>query len=1133
MKRKHISYFTFLICLGCQLAVAQGTDQRTLSTKIADLLNRFPADEKSILENNMQQMASLGREGITEMALMLSEGGDNEKLEYALSGFAFYASEPDRADLARMTVQAFGKAIDQLDYVEGQAFLIRQLQWVGKEDAAPFLEGYLHHDELAGTAARVLDNIASSSAEQALILALKTSESSSQVKHYIAALGDMKSIEAVEDITPYLQHADPQIRKVAIYALSQIASPASKKPLAKAAKEANYNYEFTNASASYLRYIKGLADKGEDKLARKLARQVHKQASSTQQSHTRAGALRLLNELDPKRAQKLIHEGALSADPLYRGAALKLGLENDPTKSWDEWIKTLENAGTEAKIAIIQMAGNLKDQSVASTLMPYLNHEEDKVVIATIGSIVRVAGDASIDKLLELVNKADEDKLQALETAFKSMPGERVIGKIGQKLEGLSNNKGKIMLLNVLASRAASDQAQVVFRVAENSEGEVKTAAIKALPALVDPEHRSALIALLKATENSEHMQLLGHALVNATLRVGDDKAQALWVDQNLAELNETKQTYLYDILGQTGGKVALSQLIALHDKGNNAQKSAVIEALSKSSDSQTAFLLLDIARGARQPNHREKAVQGLISQIPLLELAEESKVVYLREALKLSYEDETKILALRHLGGHPTFQALVAAGGHLDDPALQQAAARAVMNIVAERQDLFGETVRELVTKTRDVISGQDSQYYKTSLQKFLDEMPQGRGFHPLFDGESLEGWQGVFSNPIKRAEMSASALAKKQSKANETMRKGWKAEDGLLIFTGEGENIGTVRDFGNFELMVDWKITPDGDAGVYLRGTPQVQIWDTARTEVGAEVGSAGLYNNKTHPSDPEKVADHAIGEWNTFHIKMVDEKVTVYLNGERVVDEVILENYWDRAKAIFPSGPIELQAHGTYVAYRDIYVKELDYSPTFELSKEEKEEGFEVLFDGTDLDSWEGNLTDYIIEDGVIAIYPERGGKGNLYTKKEFRDFVFRFEFKLTPGANNGLGIRMPKEGDAAYVGMELQILDDSADIYKNLKDYQFHGSLYGVAAAQRGHLKPVGEWNYQEVRVKGDQIQVELNGNLILDVDISESREKGTLDGRDHPGLSRRQGHIGFLGHGDVLYFRNIRVLDLSE
>jgi hypothetical protein len=262
------------------------------------------------------------------------------------------------------------------------------------------------------------------------------------------------------------------------------------------------------------------------------------------------------------------------------------------------------------------------------------------------------------------------------------------------------------------------------------------------------------------------------------------------------------------------------------------------------------------------------------------------------------------------------------------------------------------------------------------------------------------------------------------------------------------------------------------------------------------------------------------------------MQGEKVTVYLNGELVVDEVTLENYWDRASPLFPTGQIELQAHGTYVAYRDIYIRELIGAPKFELSEQEKEEGFEVLFDGTNLEEWTGNKTDYAIENGVLAIYPGRGGSGNLMTKEEFEDFEFRFEFKLTPGANNGLGIRAPLEGDAAYQGMELQILDDTAEIYSKLKPYQYHGSLYGVSAAKKGHQKPVGEWNYEEVIVKGDRIQVILNGTKTLDVNISDARENGTLDKREHPGLSNEKGHIGFLGHGDILFFKNIRVKRLK-
>jgi len=353
------------------------------------------------------------------------------------------------------------------------------------------------------------------------------------------------------------------------------------------------------------------------------------------------------------------------------------------------------------------------------------------------------------------------------------------------------------------------------------------------------------------------------------------------------------------------------------------------------------------------------------------------------------------------------------------------------------------------------------------------------------------------------------------------------------MIVFSGEGQNLVSVREYGNFELLVDWKITRNGDSGIYLRGTPQVQIWDTSRRDVGAQVGSGGLYNNQDHRSVPLMVADNPIGEWNTFKIRMEGERVTVYLNGYLVVDHEILENYWEREKPIYPTGPVELQAHGTDLAFRNIFIHELPEATENVLTQDEIDAGFVQLFNGNNLDGWTGNKTDYTVENGEIVIYPGRGGHGNLFTEMEYGDFILRFEFQLTPGANNGLGIRAPLEGDAAYVGMELQILDNTAEIYKDLKDYQFHGSVYGVIPAKRGYLKPVGEWNVQEVLADGHRIKVILNGEVILDGNIRDASKDGTMDGNDHPGLLREKGHIGFLGHGSVVRFRNIRIKKLDE
>jgi 3-keto-disaccharide hydrolase len=198
--------------------------------------------------------------------------------------------------------------------------------------------------------------------------------------------------------------------------------------------------------------------------------------------------------------------------------------------------------------------------------------------------------------------------------------------------------------------------------------------------------------------------------------------------------------------------------------------------------------------------------------------------------------------------------------------------------------------------------------------------------GFTALFNGKDLSGWKGLMAspldNPAKRAEAKAEELAEAQKKADEDMKAHWKAVDGVIVFDGKGRSLATAKDYGDFELYVDWKIEPKGDSGIYLRGTPQVQIWDPALQNIG----SGGLYNNQKNPSKPMTTADKPVGEWNTFKIKMVGDKVTVHLNDVLVVDNVVLENYWERDKPIYPTGQIELQNHGNTLYFKNIYIKEL---------------------------------------------------------------------------------------------------------------------------------------------------------------------------------------------------------------
>lgn len=190
----------------------------------------------------------------------------------------------------------------------------------------------------------------------------------------------------------------------------------------------------------------------------------------------------------------------------------------------------------------------------------------------------------------------------------------------------------------------------------------------------------------------------------------------------------------------------------------------------------------------------------------------------------------------------------------------------------------------------------------------------------------------------------------------------------------------------------------------------------------------------------------------------------------------------------------------------------------------------EGWRPLFNGVDLTGWSGSTEGYAARDGALVARADGGG--NLYADGEFSDFVLRFSFRMEEGGNNGVGIRAVRGEDAAYHGMEIQILDDHAPRYADLQPWQYHGSIYGVVAARRGSLRPAGEWNEQEIHAEGSRVRVTVNGQVIVDADIREAAASGTVDGRDHPGLFYRSGAIGFLGHGSQVEFRDIRIRELT-
>ena len=410
-------------------------------------------------------------------------------------------------------------------------------------------------------------------------------------------------------------------------------------------------------------------------------------------------------------------------------------------------------------------------------------------------------------------------------------------------------------------------------------------------------------------------------------------------------------------------------------------------------------------------------------------------------------------------------------------------------------------------------------------------------KGFTAIFNGKDYNDWTGGLTrDPREVAALSTDKRAELDAEMKRGIDEHWHVDDGELVSDGKDPFLATKRDYGDIEMWVDWKIGPKGDSGIYLRGTPQVQIWDPSDENVkahGAPKGSGALWNNKKNERFPSELADKPIGEWNRMYIRMVGPYVTVELNGKKVVDNVIMENYYKSEIPVYATGPIFLQTHGSETRFRNVFVREIPADEANRLLSEvgSDEKNFKTVFNGKDLSDWTGAVDDFEVQDGAIQC--KRGRGGNLFTKDEFDNFVLRFEYKLPPGGNNGIALRAPNTQDQlAFAAMEIQILDDGAPKYADLKDFQVHGSLYGLAPAARGYLRPTGEWNYQEVTLDGDKLKVQVNGYEVLNVNLADVSKK-PMDGKEHPGSSRTSGHLGICGHSDPVAIRNIRVKRLAE
>ena len=398
--------------------------------------------------------------------------------------------------------------------------------------------------------------------------------------------------------------------------------------------------------------------------------------------------------------------------------------------------------------------------------------------------------------------------------------------------------------------------------------------------------------------------------------------------------------------------------------------------------------------------------------------------------------------------------------------------------------------------------------------------------GFKAIFNGKDIDGWYGGETrNPSFSEGWGEPQFARYRNDLHRKVPKHWRIEDGELIGTGAGPDLVSWGNYSDFEMWIDWKVSTNSEAGIGLRYQPGIKLWDTssaALRERGADKGSGGLTQNKAQGQALSKVADKPAGQWNRMYVRMVGPYATVVLNGKKVLDNAKIVNAYDPNSPIAARGAIHLQTQAGEVRFRHIYIRELSDEASNKVLNQASgdEKDYTPLLNGKDLTGWIGATKSYeIIEDGVRC---KRLGGGKMLTAKQYSDFIVRMEIKLPPGGNNGLAIRAPGPGGSV---LELQVLDDPHKMFAKLKPDQYHGSAYGIKPAHRGYLRPTGEWNHQEVYVKGDHVRVTLNGYEILNVKLKEAAPNNAA-------ALRTEGHFGFISHADPVAFRHVRIKEIK-
>ncbi|UCH62644.1 MAG: DUF1080 domain-containing protein [Fidelibacterota bacterium] len=1055
---------------------------------IEDVLARMPARSMERGEQVFAALVRLGPRNIRRICdrLVPPGSGDDTRERLALSGLAKYVTRPGAESERKMVTGAFVDALRSAEDVEVASFLIRQLQLAGKDEAVVPLSRYLSEERLCDPAAQALVTIGSPEAERAFLEALPEVGGSGRIV-LIQALGQLRSQAAVETLLGHAAADDPDTRQVALWALANIGDPAAADVLAEAAR-IDTAFKGAQAVSNYVLFAQRLAEEGHDAQGATICREL---LSRPVEHNASAAALTTLVSILGDEALDDLLNAADTGDVQLQGVALALADHIPGRRATGQWIARLEQATPEKRAKIVTMLGRRNDSEALRAVRKALEDADPGVRLAAIPALDRLAGDAAADDFVKALQTADQPaEATALKEALLRLPGRTTITAVTRALSG-APTAVRIIFLEVLGEVGSEDQLETVYGYTGARDESVRLAAVDALGHLGGEDDMPRLLDLVIEARSDRERAVAQRAAILVAGRIPDPERRA---DHVLTFLNKARQKqrgHLLRVLGRIGGDRALETIRKATRSDDPALKDAAIRALADWPDVSAADDLLAIIQESDNLTHQVLALRGYVAIIDTADLPPGRKIRYLQDALAAVSRPEDKQLVFSGLGKVPAAESLKLMSTYLNDEDLQTEAAFAVVNIA---QGLSGpEVAMGLIGTLVNPEVGAQIQRYLTEIAAESGYRWIPEGFIPLFNSLDLTGWKGSLDGTVSDSLLNAC----------------WQVVEGELFADSLGVGLVTAEDYGDFELLVDWRIGPGGQSGILLRGGPEVQIRDADEYPGG----SGGISGSPRGVVKPLVRADNPVGEWNTFRINVVGQTVTVYLNDILVVNGARLGGPTDA------TGPIGLNARDTSLSLRNIFIREIPRPRPLATRR---------LFNGRDLAGWQqvgGVEGAWQVADGIL--YTEGEGGGWLSTTEEYADFTLDLEFRLPAGGNSGVFLRAPHEGDPAYAGLEIQVLDDYADKYADLKPWQYTGSIYGVQAPSSRASRRAGRWQRMVIICRGPQVQITLNDKQIVDANLIDYMY---LE-KSHPGLKRRRGYIGLQNHSTRVDYRNVRIEEL--